>query len=143
MKLRDSSLWCAIAMLSLALLASACGKKCKTAAGCVRTCNCTDSSQGKTFPCPMTFNCDDETETCDPMHDKSCDEICDKYASVNACGRQCVNDAQCLFPCDCPTTTGSVYCEVPFSCDESIGVCDVEHRGASCEAICQACVVSP
>lgn len=121
---------------------SGCGKRCDTADGCKRSCSCTDTSRAVTFTCSMIFNCDLESSTCNSEHDLSCEQICDKYAAKNACGRQCTTDEHCQLRCDCEVEGGGVViCEQPFACDKAIGVCEEAHRITTCEGLCQSCYI--
>ena len=135
----------ALSVTSLFAIANiGCSKRCDTAEGCRRTCKCTDSANGVTFDCPMTFNCNSDDEVCDKEHDKSCDEICDSYAAYNACGRQCENDAQCFMRCECETEGGgTVVCENAFACEKEHHTCEEAHRLTSCELMCEICYVGP
>ncbi len=122
--------------------AAGCAKRCESAEGCQRSCQCTDADEGTTYACPMTFNCDTENGVCDPMHGKSCDEICATYAANDACGRQCTKDGQCLLRCTCELEEGaSIVCEQPFACEIDVGVCEPSHALTDCEALCQSCYI--
>ncbi|MFH1812124.1 MAG: hypothetical protein ABIJ09_25530 [Pseudomonadota bacterium] len=128
----------------LAFTATGCGKRCDSADGCKKTCKCNDSAEAITIDCAMTFNCNPDGKVCDTMYDRSCDEICNTYAAVDACGRQCTKDEQCLLRCTCEIeNVGSIICEQPFDCREDVGVCEAAHGLTSCEALCQVCYVGP
>ncbi len=132
-----------IALLGWAGLSlSACSKRCDSAAGCQRSCPCTDSESGLTYPCNMTFLCDSEAKVCDSMHGASCDDICQKYAAAGLCGKQCTKDAECLQRCACGDA-GTILCEQAFSCDTDLGVCEAAHARTSCAQICESCAVNP
>lgn len=126
----------------LPFISTGCDKQCESADGCKRTCTCTDKANAVTFACDMIFNCDPESKTCDPMHGKSCDEICEAYASYNACGRQCEENAHCVLRCTCETQTGQLVCEQPYACDKKRGVCEEAHRTTTCEGLCQSAACS-
>jgi len=133
----------AIALLG-PLISAGCGKRCDTADGCNRTCTCNDTANSLTYSCAMTFNCDQDAKTCDPGHDLSCDEICETYAAKNACGRQCINDEQCVLRCDCEVEGGgSIPCQQAFACNKDVGTCEPTHAATTCEALCSACYVGP
>lgn len=117
-----------------------CSKRCETAEGCKRSCQCADDESGTNYACAMVFNCDQENSTCMPGHDQSCEEICAQYAATRSCGRQCTSDEHCMVRCTCQTTEGSLpfSCSHPFACDQTIGVCDEYHRalGDDCNNLC-------
>lgn len=145
MKPGPSGSWFAIAslaLLTLTLGSSACAKRCESAEGCMRTCPCTESESGLTVNCNMTFSCDTQAEVCDPMHAASCDEICQTYAAVGACGKQCSKDAECLLRCSCGDA-GTILCEMAFACDTEVGVCETSHAQTSCATLCANCAVNP
>lgn len=131
----------ALVMVASGLSAGGCAKRCETAAGCERTCPCTDRAADEPFDCTMIFNCDQESQTCDPEHGSDCAHICETYAAADACGRQCSNDEHCLLRCECADSSGrEIVCRQAFACDRDIGVCEAAHRNASCDPICQACL---
>lgn len=141
MRWRDGLLLGAALALALAA-ATGCGKRCDSADGCQKTCKCTDKAEAITFDCAMTFNCDADGKVCDAMYDRSCDEICNTYAASDACGRQCVNEQQCLVRCTCEIeNVGTILCEKPFACRDDVGVCEAEHALTTCESLCQTCYV--
>ncbi|MBN2361070.1 MAG: hypothetical protein JXR83_16560 [Deltaproteobacteria bacterium] len=128
----------AVAICALATTATACGKRCDTAAGCVKECICNDVANSVRIKCQIMFNCD-ESGVCDPGYDKSCEEFCQTYASIDACGnRQCADDKDCTKRCQCQTQGGIFFCDQPFACDKEHGVCVGEYRDTPCENICTA-----
>ena len=129
----------ALVACGLLLTNSACGKRCDTAAGCVRSCVCNDVANSIRIQCEVMFNCDAESGVCDPGYDKSCDEFCKTYAAIDACGsRQCGDDKDCLKRCSCETQAGIFYCDSPFACDKDHAVCETAHRDTPCDTICTA-----
>lgn len=129
-------------VFGLSLSTNACAKRCDSAAGCQRTCPCTDSESGLTYSCNMTFLCDVEAKVCDPMHAASCDDICQKYAGSGLCGKQCTKDAECLKRCTCGDA-GTILCQQAFACNTDLGVCESAHGLTSCADICASCAVNP
>lgn len=145
MSLRTTIARAATALIACGLVATTmgCGKRCDTADGCVKQCNCNDTANSVVIACQITFNCEPEGKVCDPGYDQGCDEFCKTYAAIDACGsRQCTEDSHCIKRCNCQSQTGDVVlCSAPFACNKEHSVCESAHRDTPCDTICTACGV--
>jgi hypothetical protein len=114
-------------------LHAGCTRQCQDPSNCIRTCDCIDdSANGRRISCPMAFQCNVDEGTCDPEYaTRSCDDICQTFASRDVCGgRICRNERDCDRPVLCTTkdAQGAVVsafdCAPVFECDLNVGVCE-------------------